>query len=185
VGGPSEAGTLDAVSLQRSSLEPGESTTGTVTLDFLAGAGGTTVELSSSEPTVTVPDDVVVAADHWLATFAVLTNTSTSGTAVITATAGEVTRTVEVTVVDTVAPDTTITGAEVRHRRRSVRFEFVADEAGATFRCRLDDRAYKSCLSPKVYRELSLGRHVVRVKAIDAAGNVDPTPAVAAFRVRR
>ena len=37
---------------------------------------------------------------------------------------------------------------------------------------------------PRVYN-VKLGKHTVRIFAIDAAGNADPTPALFRFRVRR
>ncbi len=71
-----------------------------------------------------------------------------------------------------------------RSRRRTVAVSFAASEAGARFRCRLDRGVYKSCRSPRRYT-VGLGRHAIRVFAVDAAGNRDPSPAVVRFRVRR
>ncbi len=68
-----------------------------------------------------------------------------------------------------------------RHRR--VAFRFAASEAGSRFLCQLDRGPYRSCRSPRVFG-VGLGRHVVRVRAVDAAGNADRTPAVFHFRVR-
>lgn len=74
--------------------------------------------------------------------------------------------------------------AFTRSRRRTVAFAFTSNESGSTFRCRLDDHAYKPCRSPRRYT-VSLGSHVVRIFAVDRAGNRDPSPARIAFRVRR
>jgi subtilisin family serine protease len=63
-------------------------------------------------------------------------------------------------------------------------FRFAADESGATFLCRLDKESFHPCRA-RIVRRLGLGAHVVRVKARDADGNVDPTPAVFRFRVER
>jgi hypothetical protein len=68
--------------------------------------------------------------------------------------------------------------------RRAV-FRFLATEAGSTFRCKLDRRLWRPCASPKRYRNLRFGRHTFRVRATDRAGNVDPTPAVWRWRIRR
>lgn len=68
-----------------------------------------------------------------------------------------------------------------RHRR--VVFRFAASER-STFRCKLDRKPYRVCVSPRAYT-LALGRHVVRVFAIDAAGNADRSPALFRFRIRR
>lgn len=69
-----------------------------------------------------------------------------------------------------------------RHRR--VVFRFTASEQGSHFRCKLDGKPYRACVSPRAY-DLGLGRHVVRIDAIDAAGNADPTPATYRLRIRR
>lgn len=69
-------------------------------------------------------------------------------------------------------------------RRRMVTFAFSSSETGSRFKCRLDRRASLPCRSPRSYRLLP-GRHTVRIVAFDAAGNVDPTPASFAFRIRR
>jgi hypothetical protein len=54
----------------------------------------------------------------------------------------------------------------------------------AVFRCRLDLGRWQPCRSPKTYASLERGSHRVFVRAIDAAGNADPTPAWRVFRVR-
>jgi hypothetical protein len=83
-------------------------------------------------------------------------------------------------------PETTITrGPSGATTRRTVSFRFRADEAGSSFKCRLDARAWRSCSSPKRYSGLSFGRHVFRVRATDPSSNVDPTPAKRVFRVVR
>jgi Ca2+-binding RTX toxin-like protein len=69
-----------------------------------------------------------------------------------------------------------------RHRR--VAFRFSSNEAGSSFRCKLDRKPYRGCASPRIYT-VGLGRHAVRVVAVDVAGNADRTPAVFQFRVVR
>jgi Ca2+-binding RTX toxin-like protein len=68
--------------------------------------------------------------------------------------------------------------------RRRVVFRFSSNEAGGRFRCKLDRKPYVACTSPRAY-SLALGPHTVRIVAVDAAGNVDPTPALFKLRVRR
>ena len=51
---------------------------------------------------------------------------------------------------------------------------FSADEAQATFKCRLDDEAPATCTSPYVRMNLGGGFHVVGVRATDEAGNEGP-----------
>jgi hypothetical protein len=68
-------------------------------------------------------------------------------------------------------------------RARAV-FRFAANERGSTFRCKLDRKPYRPCVSPRAYM-LARGRHTVRIFAIDRAGNADRTPALLSLRVRR
>ncbi len=89
------------------------------------------------------------------------------------------------TAVDTTAPDTKITrGPTYRHPRHS-RFKAVSNEAGSTFRCRLDGGPAEPC-GPKIdYVGLKKGKHTLLVYAVDAAGNADATPASATWKVWR
>jgi subtilisin family serine protease len=63
-------------------------------------------------------------------------------------------------------------------------FRFAADESGVFFLCKFDRAAFRNCRR-KVVWQVEPGRHVLRVKARDSDGNVDPTPAVFRFRVER
>lgn len=58
-----------------------------------------------------------------------------------------------------------------------------SSEPGARFECKLDRRPYAACASPKTLR-LKVGKHVFRVRGIDAAGNADGTPAKASIRIK-
>ena len=79
-------------------------------------------------------------------------------------------------VVDTVAPDTTITaGPSGAVASTSASFSFSSNEGGATFQCALDGAAFGAC--PASYTGLAQGSHNFQVRATDAAGNTDPTPA--------
>jgi hypothetical protein len=90
---------------------------------------------------------------------------------------------VPVPVADSFPPLTTIRKLRVRRRRVTVRFQ--SSEAGSTFLCRLDKKPFKPCTSPRTYRHLSLGGHRFLVKAGDAAGNFDSSPALVSFKVRK
>jgi subtilisin family serine protease len=71
-----------------------------------------------------------------------------------------------------------------RHRSVRARFRFASNEPGATFVCKVDRGLLRFC-GRKVSRRFGEGRHVVRVRARDRAGNVDRTAAVFHFRVKR
>jgi len=81
-------------------------------------------------------------------------------------------------------PPATVLTRSPRSRHRTVALYFASNEPGSSFRCRLDRGAYRACRSPRPYT-VGLGRHVIRVFAVDAAGNRDRSPAVVRFRVRR
>jgi Ca2+-binding RTX toxin-like protein len=90
---------------------------------------------------------------------------------------------------DTTSPRTTLIHRPAKtvfaaRMFRSVSFAFAANEAKATFRCRLDRGSFKPCRSPRRYR-LRVGPHTFRVFAIDNAGNRDRSPALFSFRIRR
>ncbi|HET6998638.1 MAG TPA: calcium-binding protein [Solirubrobacterales bacterium] len=68
--------------------------------------------------------------------------------------------------------------------RRRVVVRFTASEPGATFQCKLDRKQYRACVSPRVY-SLTRGSHAIRIRAIDAAGNADRTPATVRVRIQR
>jgi hypothetical protein len=77
-------------------------------------------------------------------------------------------------VADTLEPETTITAGPP--------FEFSSTEAG-TFECRIDAGAFAPCSSPYTVPALAPGSHTFEVRAIDAAGNPDPSPAQRVFIV--
>jgi CSLREA domain-containing protein len=63
------------------------------------------------------------------------------------------------------------------------RFSFTSNEPGSSFQCSLDGARFRSCSSPQRYRLSRLGKHLFRVRAVDPAGNVDPTPVRRRFEV--
>jgi ricin-type beta-trefoil lectin protein len=86
--------------------------------------------------------------------------------------------------VDTVAPNTTVSaGPSGSVLAQSVSFYFASSENNSTFECALDEGAYAACASPKAYPSLGFGRHTFRVRAIDGARNIDPTPVERTFAV--
>lgn len=89
-------------------------------------------------------------------------------------------------VTDTTGPETTIDSAPSGViGDTSVSFEFSASEEGS-FECRFDSvnpADWVPCSSPQSYSALADGSHNFEVRALDAVGNPDPTPAVAEFAV--
>jgi hypothetical protein len=86
--------------------------------------------------------------------------------------------------VDTIKPNTRLTsGPKRRTKARKATFRFRSTETGSKFQCKLDRQRYKSCSSPKTVRRLKKGRHTMKIRAIDRAGNVDGTPVVKRWRV--
>jgi subtilisin family serine protease len=71
-----------------------------------------------------------------------------------------------------------------RHRKVRATFRFGSNESGATFICKVDRGLLHFC-GAKFSRRFHAGKHFVLVKARDAAGNVDRTPAVFHFKVKR
>jgi hypothetical protein len=84
---------------------------------------------------------------------------------------------------DTIAPDTTIGKHPPKETaKHKAKFSFDTNEAGSRFECKLDKAAYASCVSP-FKKKVGVGKHTFKVRAIDTAGNVDPTPAKSKFKV--
>ena len=75
---------------------------------------------------------------------------------------------------DTTPPQTSV--SEHFPARDAALFTFSATEP-ATFSCSIDEAAYTSCGSQLHYLDLAAGWHTLAVRATDAAGNTDPTPA--------
>jgi hypothetical protein len=92
---------------------------------------------------------------------------------------------------DSTPPDTTIDkGPKRRTEKAKAKIRYSANEP-ATFQCALKGgkrklRTFYDCDEAKVkYRHLKPGKKKFQVRAIDAAGNVDPTPAKLKWKVLR
>jgi Ca2+-binding RTX toxin-like protein len=90
--------------------------------------------------------------------------------------------------VDTTAPETTVTeGPEGVTDDPKPSFGFTSNEATATYQCRFDAAAFAGCSGPgsthKPATALADGSHTFQVRATDAAGNVDASPASRNFSV--
>jgi hypothetical protein len=88
---------------------------------------------------------------------------------------------------DTNAPGTTITSSVLTKTKDTTPlFTFTSNELEARFECSVDGGDFVPCISPFTLPELERGKtHSFAVHAIDADGNVDPTPARAEFKVKK
>lgn len=87
--------------------------------------------------------------------------------------------------VDTIAPGTTITdGPPAATLDIRPELSFASNEAGVSFECALNGSTFEPCTPP--YHANGLGLrdpHTFSVRARDAAGNIDATPATRAFTI--
>jgi len=89
--------------------------------------------------------------------------------------------------VETFVPDppetTIVSGPTGTIATNSAIFSFESDQPG-TFECRLDSdeaAAWTACESPQLYSDLADGAHSFEVRAVNEAGEPDPTPAAQSF----
>ena len=61
-------------------------------------------------------------------------------------------------------------------------FKAVNESGPVSFECRLDSASFQPCTSPYTTARLAKGTHTFQVRARDAAGNVDPSPASRSFK---
>jgi 6-phosphogluconolactonase (cycloisomerase 2 family) len=86
---------------------------------------------------------------------------------------------------DTDPPETTITkGPRGKTKKRKAKFKFTSDEPGSTFQCKLDKKPFVPC-APPFKKKVKRKKHKFQVRAIDPAGNVDPTPAKRKWKVKK
>ncbi|WNG26075.1 DUF4215 domain-containing protein [Cystobacter fuscus] len=78
-------------------------------------------------------------------------------------------------------PDTTLVrGPPAIGPNPNAGFEFSSNDPGARFECSLDDGPYQPCEATYV---VTPGQHTLRARAVDVAGNTDPTPVEHTWRV--
>lgn len=79
---------------------------------------------------------------------------------------------------DTDPPDTFVeTGPMPVDPSPTAVFDLGSDEADATFQTSLDGGPWQDAADPATFAALAPGSHLLLVRAVDAAGNADPTPA--------
>jgi hypothetical protein len=69
-----------------------------------------------------------------------------------------------------------------RTTKQMAKFTFSANEAGARFECKLDRKPFRACSSP-FKKKVKVGSHTFKVRAVDALGQADQTPAVFRWKV--
>ncbi|MGH9224150.1 MAG: Ig-like domain-containing protein, partial [Acidimicrobiales bacterium] len=86
--------------------------------------------------------------------------------------------------VDTTAPQTTIdAGPSGTTNVSTPTFGFSSSETGSSFECRVDNAVFTTCTTPLTTAALGDGLHTFEVRATDAVGNTDQTPASRSFTV--
>ncbi len=86
--------------------------------------------------------------------------------------------------VDVTDPNTTITGGPSGTvATASASFTFTSNESPVTYECSDDGGAYGACTSPHTLTSLAQGPHDFSVRATDAAGHTDGSPAVRSWTV--
>jgi hypothetical protein len=87
-------------------------------------------------------------------------------------------------VIDTIAPDTIIaTKPSDPSKVAAGSFTFQSTENPVTYECKLDSGNWGPCKASYTTSDLVDGTHTLSVRAIDAAGNVDTTPATYTWTV--
>lgn len=71
--------------------------------------------------------------------------------------------------IDTTAPVTDANAEQLDHG--DFRFTFTANEPVIGYMCSLDNGPEANCSSPKIVRDLPAGLHLIKIRAIDLAGN--------------
>jgi hypothetical protein len=88
---------------------------------------------------------------------------------------------------DKTRPKVTRVKIKVNHQKETAKVTFRGTDPehgskGLRFKCKLDKKRFGSCRSPKLFKHLRHGKHVIQVKAIDKAGNASK-PATRRFKV--
>jgi uncharacterized protein YaiE (UPF0345 family) len=88
--------------------------------------------------------------------------------------------------VDATPPNTSIASGPANGsliKDRTPTFGFSSTEPGSHFKCKIDGGSFGARTNPRTVGSLANGTHTFSVRAIDKAGNADPTPASRSFKV--
>jgi len=78
----------------------------------------------------------------------------------------------------------TFAPASKTHSRSPVfRFVDATGQAGTSFKCKVDRKAWRACGSPLRLKKLSRGKHVLAIEGVNGAGEVEPAPVKRSFKV--
>lgn len=167
-------------------------------------AGGATTDLTGTVTNASVgspsfsPDGALIAytrddgSDGNSEIFTMNSTTGLDQTNITSGTTAEERRPSWGPVPDTAAPETTITKQpNSKTEKTKAKLAFTSSEPGSTFECALKGKGvdkelkqFKPCDSGKVkYKHLEAGKKKFQVRATDAEGNVDATPAKAKWKV--
>jgi hypothetical protein len=143
---------------------------------------GSTVKIYDAQNDV-LASVTVDNAGAWSDTFSTLQDGTYSYTVTTTDAAGNESQGSPISLtIDTAAPETTVENKPASLvNSASATFTFSSSESGSTFECSLDGVPFASCTSPKTVPDqgsLAEGPHTFRVRATDAAGNTEATPAI-------
>jgi hypothetical protein len=71
-------------------------------------------------------------------------------------------------------------------KKAKATFRFTGTDARVvtSFQCSIDGGPFEPCASPDKVK-VKKGKHEFEVRAVDAAGNVDPTPATDDWKVKK
>jgi hypothetical protein len=89
---------------------------------------------------------------------------------------------------DSRRPKTRITfGPAFKTRDRTPTFRFLDETSDPTvwFQCKVDRKKFRRCRSPKTFKGLRPGRHTIRVRARDTAGNKERRAVKRRFKIVR
>lgn len=142
--------------------------------------GGTKVTLSSTsarKPTFTAPASSASLTFRLTVSDGTLSN-SDSVLITVIKNAGPVAKVYK-------RPQTKLGKMTILSAKHMATFKFSGSlgKGKLSFQCKLDKGKYKSCRSAKTFKHLKPGKHVFRVRAKDATGKVDLSPATKRFKI--
>ena len=176
VGGGSPTGDAEAAALSE-----GDSQIGLGDGEPPESAPDTTLSSAATqEPAPQASDSASEVASRLPSTVDPRTGSTGTGTATPSASPSSQPSVISSTAPEDHTPPNTSVSEEFPDSDSAV-FSFTANEL-TSFTCSLDGSTYTPCDTPTSYSDLDPGWHTFAVRATDAAGNVDPSPATVRWR---